>query len=306
MNKKYDILGLGCAAVDDFLYVDAYPPADGKAQVRRRERHCGGLSATALVAGARLGGKCAYAGTLGEDEMSDYVLEVFKREKVDVRHVVRRGDARPIRSTIVVEERCKTRAIFFDIDQVRGADDKLPAAEVIRASRVLLVDDFGMPGMIRAARIARAAGIPVVADFETGLFPGFSTLLKLVNHLVLSETFACKWTGVTDPSGAAAQLWNEEREVVIITCGARGCLYVAGNGHRPKWMPAFKVKALDTTGCGDVFHGAYALALARNLGLSDRLGFAAAAAALKAMRHGGQAGIPSLKEVEKFLKQSRP
>src|SRR5438067_10401824 len=100
----WDVLGLGCVAVDDLLYVPAYPPPDAKVRVRRRERQCGGLTATALVAAARLGARCAYAGVLGDDEFSHFVLDTFRREDIDVRHVVGHAAARPIHSTIVVDE----------------------------------------------------------------------------------------------------------------------------------------------------------------------------------------------------------
>ena len=73
MAGTFDIVGLGCAAVDDLLYVPAYPPADAKVQIRRRERQGGGLTATALVAAARLGTRCAYAGVLGDDDLSEFV-----------------------------------------------------------------------------------------------------------------------------------------------------------------------------------------------------------------------------------------
>ncbi len=305
MPAKFDILGLGCTAVDELLYVQGYPPADGKARVLRREQHCGGLTATALVAAARLGGRCAFAGVLGNDDRSRFVLECLRREGVNVRHAVIRADARPIRSTIVVEESRKTRTIFYDVDQVEGADANSPTAEMICSSRVLLVDNFGIPGMIRATRIARAADVPVVADFEAGEGPGFSSLLRLVDHLVLSEHFARKLTGKHHPADAALKLWNKNRQAVIVTCGAKGCHYVTNGDGPAKSLPAFRVKALDTTGCGDVFHGAYALGLARNLELTERIRFAAAAAAIKATRHGGQAGIPTLKTVEAFLKQAR-
>ena len=87
MKPRFDILGLGCCAVDDILYVPAYPPPDAKVEVCARERHCGGLCATALVAGARLGARCAYAGTLGHDADSRFVLETLQREGDRKTHV---------------------------------------------------------------------------------------------------------------------------------------------------------------------------------------------------------------------------
>src|SRR4029079_18222356 len=113
--KHFDVLGLGCAAVDDILYVEQYPPPDAKIHVLKRERHCGGLAATALVAAARLGAGCAFAGTLGYDEGSEFVLETFRRERVNIEHAVRRRDAEPVRSVIIVDEKRGTRNIFADV-----------------------------------------------------------------------------------------------------------------------------------------------------------------------------------------------
>jgi sulfofructose kinase len=298
-RKQFDVLGLGCAAVDEILYVEQYPRADAKIRVLRRERHCGGLTATALVAASRLGAKCAFAGTLGFDEGSEFVLETLRRERVDVRHVVRRQDSGPVRSVIIVDERRGTRNVFASLEAVRGADAKLPPREVIESSRVLLIDHFGIAGNIRAARIARAAGIPVVSDLENGQAPRFRELLALVDHPVFSRRMAEELTGEKDPRVAATKLAGEGR-VVIITCGNRG-VWFTEHGERSRHIPSFVVDAVDTTGCGDVFHGAYAAALARGAVMEGRIRFASAAAALKATRHGGQAGIPTRTAVEKFL-----
>ena len=88
---RFDILGFGAVAVDDLIYVDVYPPAESKVRVHHRLRQCGGLTGTALVAAARLGASCAYVGLLGNDELSEYVLECFAREGIDASHCVRRS-----------------------------------------------------------------------------------------------------------------------------------------------------------------------------------------------------------------------
>jgi sugar/nucleoside kinase (ribokinase family) len=161
--------------------------------------------------------------------------------------------------------------------------------------------------MIRAARIARDASIPVVADFEDrddGLFP---TLLALVDHLILSRTFAAKLTGQQDPAAAVRALWASDRRAVIVTCGGEGCWYVSaqqpGTVHRQRAWP---VKAVDTTGCGDVFHGAYAAALVHGLDVPAAARFASIAAGLKATRPGGQAGIPNRAAVETRMATAFP
>jgi sulfofructose kinase len=299
---QWDVLGLGCVAVDDLLYVPAFPEPESKVRVRRRERQCGGLTATALVAAARLGSRCAFAGVLGiDDEDTNFVVETFRREGIDTTHLVRRPGARPIHSTIIVDEGRHTRTILFDLAGSTGADPEEPPAEVIRSARVLYVDHYGIEGMTRAARIAREASLPLVADLERDEWPGFHGLLALVDHLIVGREFAAKLTGAADPAEAVTRLWTADRHAVVVTCGPEGCWYRGTGDAVPRHQAAFAVTVADTTGCGDVFHGAYASALARGLGLAERVRFASAAAALKATRPGAQAGIPTRAATEAFL-----
>jgi sugar/nucleoside kinase (ribokinase family) len=147
----------------------------------------------------------------------------------------------------------------------------------------------------------------VVADLERSDRPRFSELLDLVDHPIVSRDFAEQLTGASDPAVAVARLWTDARAAVVVTCGADGCWYAGDAGPGPpRHRPAFPVPAVDTTGCGDVFHGAYASALARGLGLDERVRLACAAAALKATRPGGQAGIPTRAAVEAFLQGQGP
>ena len=300
--SHWDVLGIGCVAVDDLHYVEAYPAPDAKVRVRKRERHCGGLTATALVTASRLGARCAFAGVLGDDEDSRFVLDALAREGVDVDPSVRRSSARPIRSTVLIDETHHTRTIFYDLAGTVGADTESPPADVITSARVLLIDHYGVEGMTRAARIAREAGVAVVADFEHHEWPGFADLLALVDHLLVARPFAEQRTGTSSPEEAVARLWDAGRQLVAVTDGSAGCWYRdAGSPARVIHQPAFAVPVRDTTGCGDVFHGAYAAALARGVGADQRIRFASAAAALKATRGGGQAGIPTRDEVERVL-----
>jgi ribokinase len=305
MAMSFDIVGLGCAAVDDLLYVPAYPPADAKLQIRRRERQCGGLTATALVAASRLGARCAYAGVLGDEELSRFVRDRLRQQGVDVSLVRNRPDARPIHSIIIVDEGRQTRNIFYDLEGVFGAEPGWPDADFIRTARALVVDHFGVEGMTWAARIAREAGVPVVADLERDEMPGFRDLLDLVDHVIVSRGFAAKLSGATEPAAAAVKLWHAGRTAVVVTAGEQGCWYVTA-GQPPRHQPAFAVQAVDTTGCGDVFHGAYASALVRGLDVPDVVRFASATAALKATQRGGQAGIPTRPIVEAFLREHGP
>ena len=207
-DASIDVLGLGYTAVDELLYVDAHPAADAKIPVRRRERQCGGLTATALVAAARLGCRCAYAGTLGTDELSQFVIQRLQAEGIDVSCVRLRAEARPVHSTIIVDQSRQTRTILYELADSLPPDDAWPEEQLVRSARVLFVDHSCVTTMHRAARVARAAEIPVVADLESGEDPRFAQLLAEIDHLVLPRHFALQVSGEKEPRAAAAALYS--------------------------------------------------------------------------------------------------
>jgi len=313
---SFDILGFGAIAVDDLLYVDEYPSADSKVRVNRRARQCGGLTGTALVAASRLGARCAYVGILGSDELSRFVGESLDREGVDLSHAPRRDNARPGHSTIIVGTRPTTRTIFSSIDGDMGADPDFPDEQLIGRAGALLIDHHGIEGNIRAARVARRFGVPVVADFERNPGGRFDELLLLVDHLIVSRRFAVELTGretVEDAAGKLLEMVSRESEslpsgegrVAVVTHGSEGCWYCESSRGGASHYPAPNVEAVDTTGCGDVFHGAYAASLAWGEPLRRRIEFATVAAALKATKPGGQDGCPTRATVDEFLDKSR-
>lgn len=302
-SMSWDIIGLGCVSVDDLLYVPQFPAPDTKTLVLRRERQCGGLTGTALITAARLGARCAYAGVLGPDDISRVVEENFRKERVDASHAPREKDARVPHSIVIVATETGTRNIFYHIDGRLGAHETLPEEAVLCSARVLFLDQYGMEGNLRAARIARAAGIPVVADLEDDSDPQFAKALALIDHLVLAEEFAQKITGSRSAQAAVERLWHDDRSAVVVTCGAKGAWFI-GNDGVVQHQAAFRVRVADTTGCGDVFHGAYAASLVCGAAVADCVRIASAAAALKATQPGGQRGIPTRAEVERFLNSS--
>jgi sulfofructose kinase len=299
-----DVLGMGIVTVDDFLYVPAYPAADAKVRVSRRLRQCGGLTGTALVAAARQGARAAYAGCLGDDELSDFIHENFRAEGIDTSFVDALRTTRPIHSTIVVDESTGTRAILFQMPDDPEFGGEWPPEAVVRSARVLFVDHYDSDRTIRAAKIARSQGIPVVADFERDEGPRFAELLAVADHLIVSRSFGAKITGESDPRRIVECLMSAERKAVVITCGEDGCWHSVRPSAPAEHHPAFPIKAVDTTGCGDVFHGAYAASLAREEPMLHRIAMASAAAAIKAKSLGGQAGIPTHAEVKDFLRRS--
>ena len=121
-------------------------------------------------------------------------------------------------------------------------------------------------------RIARQAGVGVVADVERNPGGPFAELLSAVDHLIVSQRFARELGGADEPAEAARRLWMPLRHAVVVTCGSAGCWYAdATTGGEPRHFPAFAVDVVDTTGCGDVFHGVYAAGLAAGDNLRQRI-----------------------------------
>lgn len=301
---SYDVLGLGAVAVDDLLYVDAYPAADVKVRVRSRRRELGGQTGTALIAAARLGAKCAFGGQLGENDLSRYAEEVLRREGVDTSPAARTDVGTPAHSTIIVDQRTGSRTIFSSVSDAGMGPGRGHLAEpVIANARVLLIDHHGVEATLHAVEIAKFWTVPIVADFERYVeHAAFDEMLNNVDHLIVSERFACEATRESGAEAACLALWSEERRAVVVTCGADGGCWIDANSPMDvRYYDAFPVETVDTTGCGDVFHGAYAAMLARGAHVGECVVGASAAAAMKAQRKGGASGCPTRAELLRFL-----
>lgn len=149
---------------------------------------------------------------------------------------------------------------------------------VLHQAKVLLVDGYANSSAEVVAR-ARALGVAIVADIEWSVGAATDELLRLVGHLA-RPTAGQSHTGEDDPTAIIARLWSADRSAVALTRGAEGC-YLRQAGDDALWhIPPHPVRAVDTTGAGDCFHGAYAYALAQDRTALDSAVFANAAAAI--------------------------
>lgn len=300
---RWDVLGLGIAAVDDLLYVDAYPRPDSKVAVRARQRQGGGLTATALVAAARLGARAAYGGVLGDDELSRFTLRELEREGVDCAPVLRKGQAEPCHSVVVVDRSTGSRTILYSSERVLSRQPDEVTPDLIGQCRLLFVDYATGYGGLRAVRLAHDLGIEVVGDVERLTVPGAEELLHEIDHLIVGIEFAALATGEAQPGDMVRALFGSGRACCAVTAGDRGCWYAKQDGEA-RHVPAYRVPVVDTTGCGDVFHGAYAAVVSFGESVDRAIEIATAAAALKATKPGGRAGIPDRDTVERFVQES--
>jgi sugar/nucleoside kinase (ribokinase family) len=288
VTQDLQVLGFGALAIDDIIYVDR-PLSAGKGKVTNRTQDHGGNVATALVAVAKLGGRAGFIGWLSDQPLGDVSARELERHGVDISFAPRRHDARPIRSVITVGPE-GDRFIAYDDDVPHGTSNALSDSTLAQA-QVLLIDGYATHADMIVER-ARRLGLSVVADIEWTMGPATERLIGLSNHLVLPLKFAQAYCCETDPTLILGKLWSDDRAAVVLTDGERGS-YVRQAGDAVLWhVPAYKVKAVDTTGAGDCFHGAYAFALIQGKEPVACAVYATAAAAISVTGPGGRMALP--------------
>jgi sugar/nucleoside kinase (ribokinase family) len=300
MTPKWDVLGFGAVTVDDLLYVNKYPLPDTKTRLIARQREGGGLAGTALVAASRMGVKAAYCGVLGNDDLSTFTIQELEREGVDCTAVMRRKEARPIQATVIVVPSSQQRTILYASTGAIGPLPEQVTDSLIANCRILFLDHTVVEMGLHAVKLAHAHDIPVVADFESDDDPRLVDLMHQVDHLIVGIHFAQKVTGADVPEDMVRALSTTSRACCVVTAGEKGCWF-SEQGGEVSHFPAYQVQVIDTTGCGDVFHGAYAACIARGESSRDAIQVASAAAALKTTQTGGRRGIPNRAIVDQFI-----
>jgi sugar/nucleoside kinase (ribokinase family) len=298
-----DVLCVGHAAWDISALVDDYPAEDSKCETRALLECGGGPAANAAWLLSSWGVACALAATVGRDAYADRVIEEFVRAGTDVSLVHRSPvDPTPV-SVILASERTASRTIVNRKAAAAASPVRIAARPPwAEAPKVLLFDGHEPDASLEAMALYPDARTILDAGSAR---PGAVELARRVEHLVASERFAVQLGGVPDldaaPRRAAAmrKLYEHNGRPVVITLGERGLLW--GAGERFQHMPAFKVKSVDTTAAGDVFHGAFAYGVLKEMPIEATLRLAAAAAALSTTAHGGRTSIPPLVQVQEFL-----
>ncbi|MHC4661374.1 MAG: carbohydrate kinase family protein [Planctomycetota bacterium] len=300
-----ELVCIGHAAIDFGAHVGSFPLPDTKVLSREVSCQGGGPAATAACTAARLGIKASFIGTVGDDLQGQFIREEFQSDGVDISETIIRPNSSSPVSIILVQPVAATRTIIWN----RGSAEKLSPDELnpetVRNAKCLLVDGHQMEASIRAAELARENGVPVVFDAGS-MKPDTEELLKSVDHLITSLVFAEEFTGEDDPALALREIARQGFQSAAVTMGHKGAFVLSENGI--SHAPAFSVNVMDTTGAGDVFHGAYCFALIRGYRMADRIEIASAAAALKCTSLGARAGIPTMDGMKKFVKKhgSRP
>jgi ribokinase len=293
----FEVVGVGHCAADYLGVVEAYPAVDSKIELSQFSMQGGGPVATALVTLSTLGVETSFIGKISDDEFGRFIHQGLRESGVDTRGlVIEPGFVSPF-SFIAVESRTGKRTVFWTRGDLPPLLPQQVRLDVVESARVLHVDGLAIEAQLHAARHARARGITVVFDAGSPR-EGMDELLGCCDVLIASERFAAEYGG-----GALGESLKALRargpKTVVITIGSDGSVGI--EGEETYVAPAHEVEAVDTTGAGDVYHGAFIYGMLRGMKFRERMHFANVAAALKCRALGGRAGIPTLEEIDREM-----
>lgn len=289
------VLCVGLSTVDQVWRVEHFPPTGSRTVAHAFEASGGGPAATAAVAAARLGARASLWSNLGDDSHGDRAAAEFTALGVDTQGVRRIPGGRTAVSAVLVNPAGERHIFPYFGDALKDASlDDFPLAQLERSGCVLV--DLRLPGLTRQVLDrARALGVPSVGDVSN---TRNWELTGALDHLIASQECAAEVLGRDDPRAALAAMRQRPAQVVGVTLGEHGVLLDAGDG--PRHLPAFEVDAVDTTGAGDVFHGAYAYGVACGWEPATSARVAAATAAL-ACTGVGRGAIPDAAAVAALI-----
>jgi sugar/nucleoside kinase (ribokinase family) len=299
-KRDVRILCAGGAVQDIIMRVEQFPAPGSKVQASEFLITSGGQAGNAAVAIARLGVRTSYIGALGDldDDVANTIIKTFAAENIDVSRAIRVPGARSSVSTIMIDS---TGEKMIATRRNQGLSEAVPAdpeAAVAEIDAVMLDNRYSNISL-PICLAAKARGIPRVLDFDKPT-PASDPLLQACTHVICSADAIRESTGLADIPAALMKLGEGYDGFLAVTDGPDGVYW--RDGKTVRHMPAFKVKAVDTLGAGDTYHGAFATRLAETGDEIESMRFAAAAAAIKCTRFGGLKGAATRAEVDAFLK----
>lgn len=299
---KPQVVGIGACVMDTISVLPKFPTQDTKLKVLESKQCGGGPVATAMVTVSKLGITSSYIGVLSDDTVGQFLLEDFKRYGVDISGVNLYKGYRSFTSNIWLNMENGSRTCVFDKGNLPQLKLTTFQKELIKQAKILLVDGNELESAIEAAKLIHNSGGTVIYD-AGGLYTGVEELIKLADVLIPSEEFAFSYTGEIESCNAARYLFNQYNpKVVVITKGSKGGILYEGT--KIYTYPCYQIKVVDSNGAGDVFHGAFAVALARGFSFKTSCHFASATSALKCGGFGARESVPNFLETMEYLRRN--
>lgn len=298
---QFDVVGVGQNATDTLILLSHFPAYAGKVAFERELLSPGGQVASAMVTCAKLGLRVKYIGTVGDDERGRIQLESLRETGINLEDVEIRENCPNQTAYILIDQATGERTVLWQRNDCLRLDPDSMTVEKIASARLLHIDAHDTAAVARAAQIAREHRIPVTVDVDT-IYHGFDRVLPHVDYLVASSEFPVQWTNERDPFRALETIQEEFHiPVAAMTLGALGAL--ARVDGRFIYSPAFVVNCADTTGAGDVFHGAFCYAVLQNMPMRETLEFSNAMAAMNCTALGARGGISTVDQARVLIER---
>ncbi len=300
--QEFDVAGVGLNATDTLLILSHFPAYAGKIPFEAEILSPGGQVASAMVACAKLGLRVKYIGTVGDDERGRIQMESLEASSINLDDVLVVRNCPNQSAYILIDQTTGERTVLWRRPECLRLDPESITPEKIACARLLHIDGHDTPAVARAAEIARRHGIPVTVDVDT-IYHGFDRVLANVDYLIASSEFPVQWTNERDPFKALTMIQQEYgMKVAAMTLGAHGALALTEG--RFVYSPAFVVNCVDTTGAGDIFHGAFCYAVLNNMPIRDALEFSNAMAALNCTALGARGGVATVEQALALIRRA--
>ena len=291
------ILVAGVAVLDFVFHMDEFPRLPEKYRAKGAGISGGGNAANAAVAIARLGGDAHLAARLGQDQISEMIVKGLRDAAVQTDLVKSYEGCRSSFSSIYIDGQGERQIMNFRDPELPWNADWI-AESAPQSFGAGLADTRWPDGALAVMQLAKARGVPGVMDAEAPVHEAIKAI-EAASHVAFSAQGAVDFTGLNDIDAAAVAADAKLPGQAIVTDGEHGVVVVEDG--QPRRIPAFKINPVDTLGAGDIWHGAFALALGEGMGQDSAIRFANAAAAIKCERTGGRDGAPTRAEVNSFL-----
>jgi sugar/nucleoside kinase (ribokinase family) len=292
-----DLVGVGLNATDTLVHLPHFPARGSKVEYSEETVSPGGQVASTVVACQLWGRSTRYVGKLGTDSAARLHQQAFAAAGTEARLVQVPNAASP-RSLILVDHDGERTVLCRRDERLVLRPEELQREWVVNA-RALHVDGYDTAAATLAAKWAREAGVPVVADIDE-VYPGVDGLLANIDYLIVSRDFPSRLMHEPDLHRALQQMQRRYGcRLAASTLGPEGVL--AWDGSAFHHSAAYRVPVVDTTGAGDIFHAGFIYALLQGWPLARQLDFACAAAAINCMSSGARGGIQPVSAIEAFM-----
>jgi len=294
------ILVAGVAVLDFVFHMNEFPRQAEKYRADAALISGGGNAANAAVAISRLDGDAQLAARLGVDQIADMIIRDLEKEKVDTSLIKQYDGCRSSFSSIYIDAVGERQIMNFRDNTLPWPADWIESAAPEQMTAAL-ADTRWPDGALATMQTAKARNVPGIMDAEAPVLEA-EAAIHAASHVAFSAQGAVDFSGLENIEQAALRADEILPGKVIVTDGENGVVMVQDG--RSRHFPAFEITAVDTLGAGDVWHGAFALALGEGMNEEQAIPFASAAAAIKCSRKGGREGAPSRREVQQLLKEN--